>query len=152
MANSWMFEDVEAFKRVDKNYNKRFIKDRKNFIESEVLLLELALRVSNLYEYKMKYEKEGYLKPILLLWLYWKNRETFERKFKKYFNFGDELHNETKNFVKIYLEYEDVFVRVNGANLYPSCFANRYIRVKDDDQYRFSKSETRVYMTDVQYL
>ena len=80
------------------------------------------------------------------------NRETFERKFKKYFNLGDELHNETKNFVKIYLEYEDVFVRVDGANLYPSCFANRYIRVKDDDQYRFSENEARVYVTDVQYL
>ena len=66
-----MFEDVEAFIRVDKKYNERFVKDRKNFIENEALLLQLAQRVSNLHEYKMKYEKEGYLKPILL-WLYWK--------------------------------------------------------------------------------
>ena len=50
MTNSWMFEDVEAFKRVDKKYDERFIKDRKNFIENEASLLELALNVSNLYE------------------------------------------------------------------------------------------------------
>ena len=79
MTNSWIFEDVEAFKRVDKKYNERFIKDRKNFIEDEASLLELALNVSNLYEYNIKYEKEGYLKP-MLLWLFWKNIETFERK------------------------------------------------------------------------
>ena len=81
MTNSWMFEDVEAFKRVDKKYDERFIKDRKNFMENEASLLELALNVSNLYEQKIKYEKEGYLKPILL-WLYWKNRETFEKNLR----------------------------------------------------------------------
>ena len=60
-----------------------------------------------------------------------KNRETFEKTFKKHFNLGDYGHNETENFIKIYLEYEDdVFVRVDGANLYPSCFANRYVSVK----------------------
>ena len=48
-TNSWIFEDVEAFKRVDKKYNERFIKDRKNFIENEVSLLELALNIRNLY-------------------------------------------------------------------------------------------------------
>ena len=66
MTNSWMLEDVEAFKRVDKKYDERFIKDRKNFIENKAFLLELALNVSNLYQYKIKYEKEGYLKHILL--------------------------------------------------------------------------------------
>ena len=69
MTKSWMFEDVEAFKRVDKKYDENFIKDRKDFIENEASLLELALSVSNLYEWKIKYEKEGYLKP-LPLWLY----------------------------------------------------------------------------------
>ena len=29
MTNSWMFEDVEAFKRIDKKYAERFIKNRK---------------------------------------------------------------------------------------------------------------------------
>ena len=48
-TNSWIFEDVEAFKRIDKKYDERFIKDRKNFIENEVSLLELALNVRNLY-------------------------------------------------------------------------------------------------------
>ena len=66
MTNSWMFEDAKPFKRVDKKHDERFIKDRKNFIENEASLLELALNISNLYEYKIKYEKEGYLKPILL--------------------------------------------------------------------------------------
>ena len=105
MTNSWIFEDVEAFNRVDKEYDERFTKDRKNFIENEASLLKLAPNISNLHEYKLKYEK-GYLKPILL-WLYWKNREIFEKKFKKHFNLGDDLHNETKNFMKICLEYED---------------------------------------------
>ena len=152
MKNTWIFEDAKAFKRVDKKFDERFIKDRKNSIENEASLLELALDVSNLYEYKIKYEKECYLKPIRL-WLNWKNRETFQKKFKKHFNLGDNLHNETKNFTKIYLEYEDdVFVRVDGAYFYPSCFANRYIRVKGDNEYRFNKNETGVYVTSLHYL
>ena len=114
-------------------------------------MLELAPNVSNLYEYKLRSEKEGYLKPILV-WLYWKNREIFEKKLKKHFNLGHELHNETKNSKKIYLEYkDDVFVRVDGAYLYPSCFANRYIRVKGDNENRFSKNEMRVYVVNVHY-
>ena len=64
-----MFQDVKIFKRVDKKYDACFIKDRKKFIENEASLLELALNVSNLYEYKIKHEKEGYSKAILL-WLY----------------------------------------------------------------------------------
>ena len=75
MTNSRMFEDVETFKMVDKKIRRSFINYRK-FIENKAFLLELGLSVSNLYEHKIKYEKEGYLKPILL-WLYWKNRETF---------------------------------------------------------------------------
>ena len=45
MTNRWMFEDVKAFKRVDKKSEEYFIKDRKNFIENEASLLELALNV-----------------------------------------------------------------------------------------------------------
>ena len=52
LINSCMFEDVKAFKRVDKKYDERFIKDRKNVVENEASLLELALNVSNLYECK----------------------------------------------------------------------------------------------------
>ena len=66
-----------------------------------------------------------------VIWeLFWKNRETFEKNFKKHFNLGDDLHNETENFIEIYLKYKNVFVRADGANLYLSCFDNRYIRVK----------------------
>ena len=57
MTNSWMFEGVKAFQRVNKKYEERFTEDRKNFIENEVSLRELALNVSNLYEYKIKYDK-----------------------------------------------------------------------------------------------
>ena len=57
VTNSWMFGDVKAFQRVNKKYEERFIEDRKNFIENEGSLRELALNVSNLYEYKIKYEK-----------------------------------------------------------------------------------------------
>ena len=65
---------------------------------------------------------------------------TFKKKFKKDFNSEDDLHNETENFIKIDLEYEgDVSVRADGANLYPSCFANRYIKVKGDNEYGFSE-------------
>ena len=96
MTNSWMFEDAEPFKWVVKKYDERFIKDRKHFIINEASLLELALNVRNLCEHKIKYEK-GDLKPILL-WLYWKSRETFEKKFKKHLNLGDNLDNQTKNF------------------------------------------------------
>ena len=56
MRNSWMFEDVEACKRVNKKYDEGFIKDSRSFIENETFLLELALNVSSLYEYKIKYE------------------------------------------------------------------------------------------------
>ena len=57
VTNSWMFGDAKAFQRVNKKYEERFIEDRKNFIENEASLRELALNVSNLYEYKIKYEK-----------------------------------------------------------------------------------------------
>ena len=78
--------------------------------------------------------------------------KNFREKKKKHFSLGDDLHNKTKNFIKTYLEYEDdVFVRADGVNLYPSCFANRYIRVKSDSEYSFSENETGVYMTDVRY-
>ena len=56
MTNSWMFEDVKTFKGVDKKYDERFIKERKKFIENEVSFLEPVLNVSNLQEYKIKYE------------------------------------------------------------------------------------------------
>ena len=66
MTNNWMFQDVKAFKRVDEKYNERFINDRKSFIENEASLLELTQNVGNLYKDKIKYKKEGELKPILL--------------------------------------------------------------------------------------
>ena len=50
------------------------------------------------------------------------------------------------------MEYEDDdFVRVNGANFYPSYFASRYIRVKGNNEYGFRENEYGVYITDVHY-
>ena len=149
MTNSWMFEDVKPFKRVDKKYDERFIKDRKNFIENEASLLELALNISNLYKHKIKYEKEGYLEPILL-WLYWKNRETFDKKFKSVFNLGDDPDNETENFIRIYLEQENDVIE-EGCTVYPSWFANRYIRTDNDNSYGYEKDETGVNGTLLHY-
>ena len=149
MTKSWMFEDVEAFKRVDKKYDESFIKDRKHFIENEASLLELALSVSNLYEWEIKYEKEGYLKP-LPLWLYWKTRETFQKKFKNVFNLGDDLDNETKNFIRIYPEQENNIID-GGCTVYPSRFANRYIRTDNDNSYGYEKDETGVNGTFLHY-
>ena len=109
MTNSWMFEMTKHSKGLIKNTMNVSLRTEKFFIENETSLLELVLNLSNLYEYKIKYDK-GYLKPILF-WLYWKYRETFGKKFKKHFNLGEDLHNETKNFIKTYLEYKnDVFV------------------------------------------
>ena len=110
VTNSWMFEMLKHLKGLIKNTMNVSLRTEKFFIEIETSLLELVLNLSNLYKYKIKDEKQGYLKPILF-WLYWKNRETFEKKFKKHFNLGEDLHYETKNFIKIYLEYKnDVFV------------------------------------------
>ena len=146
-----MFEDVEACKRVNKKYDEGFIKDSRSFIENETFLLELALNVSSLYEYKIKYEIKVFWNLYCFGYIE-KNRETFEEKFRKHSNLADNLDNETENFIKNCLEYEDdVFVRVDGANLYSSCFANRYIRVKCDSEYGFSENEAGVYMNDVHY-
>ena len=40
-----------------KNTRNVSLRTEKNFIENEASLRELALNVSNLYEYKIKYEK-----------------------------------------------------------------------------------------------
>ena len=110
MINSWMFEMLKHSKGLIKNTMNVSLRTENFFIENKTSLLELVLNLSNLYKYKIKYEKQGYLKPILF-WLYWKNRETFEKKFKKHFNLVEDLHNETKNFIKIYLAYKnDAFV------------------------------------------
>lgn len=40
-VNTWLYEDVDEFKKIDKKYNERFAKDRKNWIENEASLLDL---------------------------------------------------------------------------------------------------------------
>ena len=126
-----MFEDVEAFKKIKSEYNEYWVKERKHYIENEASLLDLALSIDGYYEYKNKFEKEGILKPILV-WLYWKYREIFEKKIREWFNLGEDQDNQTKNFIRIYLEHDDedegVIFTKDGTHIYPVCFAIRQSR------------------------
>ena len=101
--NGVIFADIDAFKRIHPKYNDRFAKDYNEWIENYVSLLELALNIVNLYEYKYRFDYEGGIHPILL-WKYWKNMEAFEIKFKEFFNLGDDVDKQTENFIRIYLE------------------------------------------------
>ena len=69
-------------------------------------MLELALNIANLYEYKYRFDYEESIHPILL-WKYWKNMEAFEIKFKEFFNLGDDVDKQTENFIRIYLENDE---------------------------------------------
>ena len=71
---------LNHLKKLIKNTLKISLKTETKIIEHEAFSLELALNVSKLCENKIKYEKEEDLKPILL-WAYWTNRATFEKKF-----------------------------------------------------------------------
>ena len=126
-----MFEDVEAFKKIKSEYNKYWVKERKHYIENEASLLDLTLSIDDRYEYKNKFEKEGILKPILV-WLYWKYREIFDKKMREWFNLGEDHNNQTKNFIRIYLERDDedegVILTKDGTHIYPVCFAIRQSR------------------------
>ena len=83
ITNSWIFEDVKAFKRVDKKCDELFIKDRKNFIENESSLLELALNVSNLHKYKIKYEKKKVIWNLYCFGYIGNIEKLSRKKFKK---------------------------------------------------------------------
>ena len=113
-------------------------------------MLGLAFDLSGLYEYWVEFEEKRVRKPIIL-WLYCKNRETFVEKFRKQINLKKDPHNLAENFIRIYLEHKDeVYVIHDGVTLYPSCFANRYLREITDDSYGFN-DETGVYGTDFYY-
>ena len=43
----------------------------------------------------------------ILVWKYWLNREVFVKKFKEFFNLGNDDEGQTENFIRIYLENED---------------------------------------------
>ena len=62
--------------------------------------------IVNLYECKYRFDYEGDIHTILL-WKYWKNSEAFEKKFKEFFNFGDDVDTQTENFIRIYLENDE---------------------------------------------
>ena len=121
-----------------------------NFVEVEDSLLGLAFDLSGRYEYWVEFEETRVWKPIIL-WLYCKNRETFIEKFRKQINLKKDPHNLAENFIRIYLEHKDeVYVIHDGVTLYPSCFANRYLREITDNSYGFN-DETGVYGADFYY-
>ena len=73
------------------------------------------------------------------------------KNFRKQINLKKDPHNLAENFIRIYLEHKDeVYVIHDGVTLYPSCFANRYLREITDDSYGFN-DETGVYGTDFYY-
>ena len=48
--SSLVFEDANAFKKVNAKYDEKWLVNSKNFIENDASLLELALNVHDLYE------------------------------------------------------------------------------------------------------
>ena len=91
------------------------------------------------------------VRKLILLWLYCKNRETFVEKFRKKINLKKDPHNLAENFVGIYLEHKDEdYVVHDGVTIYPSRFANRYLREITDNSYGFN-DETEIYGTDFYY-
>ena len=113
-------------------------------------MLELALNLNGLYKYWVEFEEKR-VRKLILLWVYCKYRETLVEKFRKKINLRKERHNLAENFIRIYLEHKDEdFVIHDGVTLYPSCFANRYLREITDNSYGFS-DETGVYGADFYY-
>ena len=72
-----------------------FTQNRLNEIR-EKALLENASSMHGLYEYKFRKDKAG------LKWLFVKNTDEFDRKFKLKFPNVDD--SEIKNFIRIYLQ------------------------------------------------
>ena len=88
------------------------------------------------YDYLYLYQKESVPKPILV-WIYWKNREVFIEKFKSFFELGEDYVEQASNFIRIYLESENMEKLNNmyislGSKLercyiFTRCFSDRYI-------------------------
>ena len=54
-----IFENLNAFGNIDVKYNEIWLVNRKYFIEVEASLLELALNLSGLYEYRVQFEEKS---------------------------------------------------------------------------------------------
>ena len=60
-----IFENLNAFRKIDVKYVEIRRVNRKYFIEVEASLLQLALNLSGLYEYWVEFEEMKMRKPIL---------------------------------------------------------------------------------------
>ena len=60
-----IFENLNAFRKVDVKYVEIWRVNRKYFIELEASLLQLALNLSGLYEDWVEFEEKRVRKPIL---------------------------------------------------------------------------------------
>ena len=134
--NSLAFEDVEAFKEINIKHNQKYVNDYKKCVEKEASLLDLAHSIIDYCIYWYLHQKEGILKPILV-WKYWKTREAFIEKFKSFFKLEEDYVEQALNFIRIYLESENIekfnnmYVSVGSkledCHVFPSCFCERYI-------------------------
>ena len=89
------------------------------------------------YDYWYLYQQEGILKPILV-WKYCKTREASIEKFKSFFELEQDYVEQTLNFIRIYLEseniekfnnmYTSVGKKLEDCYVFPSCFCKRYIQ------------------------
>ena len=137
--NSLVFEDANAFKKVNAKYDEKWLVNR-NFIENDVSLLELVLNIHDLDKDRVNFEDMKIVK--LPLWLYCKTREVFLEKFWIKFQLGKDSYDITKNFIRIYLEDKDEdHIVINDILLYPNCFVYRYLNEITDNSYRYNDGE-----------
>ena len=134
--NSLAFEDIEALQKINIKYNQKYVEDNKKWVEKEVPLLDLAHNIIDYYDYWYLYRKESVLKPILI-WIYWKNKEVFIEIFRSLFELGEDYVQQALNFIRIYLESENMEKLSNmyisfgseleGRYIFRWCFSDRYI-------------------------
>ena len=144
VPNSIVYADLEAFQTIHIKYNENYIREFIEWANKHASVHELALQILNFYEYWHMFEYEGLYKPILL-WKYWVVREAFVRKFKKYFNLGEDPKRQTENFIRIYLEnpdetFEDIWYNTLGYKFSEGCYIYSFRLVLDI----FTKLETVV--------
>ena len=105
-------------------------------------LHDLCCNVHGLYKYCYHYEYEGGL-----------TREAFVKKFKEFFNLGNDNVRQTENFNRIYLEDEETFEDIRYRNMgnYRWNLCEWYIHVIGDCGNRWWDDKTGVNGTMLHY-
>ena len=120
-ANSSLaFEDVEAFQKINIKHNQKYVEHYKKWVEKEASLLDLAHNIIDYYDYWYLYRKE-------------RNIEIF----RSFFELGEDYVEQALNFIRIYLESENMEKLSNmyislgseleGCYIFRWCFSDRYI-------------------------